>query len=174
METVVERLKLNDKSLQILDLRDETLGGTQGDDDKKEPNGISFLCNALRDSYYLIQLNLSGNNLNDEDCMHIGSALLTNEGLTVLNLSYNKIGCKGAKEIAAALKLHSLAVLNIGYNVIKESGGSEVSARTKPREERTTTTRSEATRLRRRHEDNEEGGSSKTPLILKRRDYETT
>ncbi|GMH70973.1 hypothetical protein TrLO_g7500 [Triparma laevis f. longispina] len=126
VETVVERLKLNDKSLQILDLRDETLGGTQGDDDKKEPNGISFLCNALRDSYYLIQLNLSGNNLNDEDCMHIGSALLTNEGLTVLNLSYNKIGCKGAKEIAAALKLHSLAVLNIGYNVIKESGGSEL------------------------------------------------
>ena len=55
----------------------------------------------------------------------IGSALLTNDGLNVLNLSYNKIGDAGAKEIAAALKLHSLSVLDIGYNVIGEKGGTE-------------------------------------------------
>ena len=126
VENVVERLKQNDRSLQILDLRDETLGGTPADDDEASENGISFLCNALRDSYYLMQLNLSGNNLNDEDCTHIGSALLTNDGLMSLNLSYNSIGCKGAKELAAALKLHKLAVLNVGYNVIKGAGGSEI------------------------------------------------
>jgi hypothetical protein len=68
---------------------------------------------------------MSGNEINDQDCVSIGSALLTNDGLNVLNLSYNKIGDAGAKEISAALKLHSLSVLDLNYNVIGEVGGTE-------------------------------------------------
>jgi len=133
VEKVVERLKANDKSLQQLDLRDEILGGglekdEEGEKDANEGKGgegFTLLCEALRDSYWLLELNLSGNEINDRDCVSVGSALLTNDGLNVLNLSYNKIGDAGAKEIAAALKLHTLSVLDISYNVIGPGGGTD-------------------------------------------------
>ena len=103
-------------------MRDETLGGDGDGSDGK--NGVSILCNALRDSYYLLDLNLSGNMIDDTDCKHIGSALLTNEGLTSLNLSYNKIGEAGCAEVAAALKLHKLSHLDLSYNGIEGEGGT--------------------------------------------------
>ena len=85
----------------------------------------SLVTRFARRSYWLLELNMSGNEINDQDCVSIGSALLTNDGLNVLNLSYNKIGDAGAKEISAALKLHSLSVLDLNYNVIGEVGGTE-------------------------------------------------
>ena len=117
---------MNDKSLQTLDLRDETLGSSSSGDDSTEKNGMFILCNALRDSYYLLDLNLSGNLIDDTDCKHVGSALLTNEGLTSLNLSYNKIGDIGCAEVAAALKLHKLSFLDLSYNSIMPAGGTSL------------------------------------------------
>ena len=137
LERVVERLDHNDKALVQLDLRDEMLhaaedsgqandGSNAGANGATEGNGITMLCNSLRDSYFLTDLNLSGNLIDDDDALHLGSALLTNEGLTTLNLSYNAIGNAGATELSAALKIHKLAALSLGCNQVGPAGGSEL------------------------------------------------
>jgi len=131
VEMVVKRLKENDKSLILLDLRDECLGSgvekeegvEEGGEDEVKGKGMSLLCEALRESYWLIELNFSGNMITDSDCELISSALLTNRGLESLHLSYNHVGDVGAKEITSALQIHELFFLDLSFNKINEKGG---------------------------------------------------
>ena len=82
-------------------------------------NGIIALCRGMRKSSYLMQLDMSCNEITDEAGHHIATLLFHNLELKELNLSNNFIKKSGAKIIFKGIKVLSyLTKLNIGNNNI--------------------------------------------------------
>ncbi|XP_067835988.1 NACHT, LRR and PYD domains-containing protein 3-like isoform X1 [Heptranchias perlo] len=83
------------RSLMGLDLSNNKLGDS----------GVKLLSAALRNPDCKIQkLELCANDLTDSCTDDLSSALSTNRSLTVLNLSYNKLGDSGVKLLSEALR----------------------------------------------------------------------
>ena len=66
-----------------------------------------------------LQINLSGNYIQEHEAVAIGDALKQNRSLRSVDLSYNKLGIKGSRAIADAVRVHpSLTWLDTRVNNI--------------------------------------------------------
>jgi len=83
----------------------------------KEGEGTYFFSKALAPNLSLINLDLSGNNLQLVDSQQLGKALKVNKGLKILNLNgNNKLKDPGVKNILDALYYNnSLTSLDVSY-----------------------------------------------------------
>jgi len=96
---------------------------------KLGPQGANSVAATLqRPGFPLVELNLGGNAILVDGAKSISDALVRNEGLRTLNLQSNRLGEKGAKELAAALESSSakLTALNLSLNSLGAEGGEAI------------------------------------------------
>ena len=78
----------------------------------------------LNNDWGLATLDLSQQNLEDDDILKLAESLKHNNTVTTLNLSHNRIGSEGARALAKALQVNStLTDLRLGHNEIGDAGG---------------------------------------------------
>ena len=74
-------------------------------------------------NHLLKKLDVSSNNLSDDEAEAIADYISKNSTLCKLNLSYNTIGMVGSAKIAEALKINkTLKELDISHNVVSDDG----------------------------------------------------
>jgi Ran GTPase-activating protein (RanGAP) involved in mRNA processing and transport len=132
---LLERIRVNDSTLKILDLSSQKLNA----------QGIRQLVNALASNTTLTSLDVGNNQIGDEGAKALAAnatltsldvwsnqigdegakALATNATLASLKVRYNQIGDEGAKALAANATLTSL---NIGNNLIGAEGAKALAA----------------------------------------------
>ncbi|XP_067835603.1 NACHT, LRR and PYD domains-containing protein 3-like [Heptranchias perlo] len=82
-----------------------------------EDSGVKLLSAALRNPDCKIQETwLKDNDLTDSCTEDLSSALRTNRSLTVLHLSYNKLGDSGVKRLSAALRNPDCKIQKLGLD----------------------------------------------------------
>ncbi|XP_069753979.1 NLR family CARD domain-containing protein 3-like [Narcine bancroftii] len=109
-EQLAEILNINDNII-FLDLSDNNL----------QDNGISSLCGALENENCALKiLRVCGNKLTPSCSENLASMIKTNKTLVELNLSNNRIGEEGLKQVCEALKTENCKLQKLGLNSIFE------------------------------------------------------
>jgi len=140
MEKFIEGLK-NNKSLQILDIRENPLGVKGGhlfadmlysntrlkqltiSSCNLQAEGVSAIFTALHNNVSLDILNIGDNFVGDIGSEALGTMLKINQKLKHLDIQDNGIGLEGITHIAKALsKNRGLVFLNLGFNNITNEG----------------------------------------------------
>uniref|UniRef100_UPI00398E4FF3 NACHT, LRR and PYD domains-containing protein 3-like n=1 Tax=Pristiophorus japonicus TaxID=55135 RepID=UPI00398E4FF3 len=107
-EQLVTALNVNHRII-LLDLSDNNI----------LDQGISILCNALKDEQCTLQtLSVGGNKLTPSCCEYLISVLETNKTLVELDLSNNRIGEEGLQELSKALTKENCKLQKLGLNSI--------------------------------------------------------
>jgi len=108
----------NNKTLQLLDLRDNDIG----------VDGASYIADALQSGPKLKQLMLSNCNLESAGSISICQSLMTNISLEILNIGDNNIGDSAAPQIALLLESNKvLKYLCIPENAFTDYGMAYIS-----------------------------------------------
>ncbi|XP_072329575.1 NACHT, LRR and PYD domains-containing protein 3-like [Scyliorhinus torazame] len=107
-EKLVAVLKDN-HNIILLDLTDNNI----------QDKGVSSLCNALEDAKCSLRmLSVGGNKLTTGCCERLATVLKQNKTLVELDLSNNRIGEEGLRQLTEALKNENCALLKLGLNSI--------------------------------------------------------
>ncbi len=91
-------------------------------------NHVKSIANFLDGNKKIQNLYLQHNDLRMDGCLYLGSGLLLNKSLKVLNLSGNRIGTKGLQLIIESLKDNNkLQSLFLNENLIDNDGAYLIS-----------------------------------------------
>ncbi|XP_051912374.1 uncharacterized protein LOC127594565 [Hippocampus zosterae] len=116
-------------------LREVTLKYSEGPMTEKRRDSVGMklaeaanLGESVKNSYSLVQLNVSGNEIDDDLFKFIMAGVACNISLLELNLSHNRVGDHGAKRLAKFLiRNEILVVLNLTNNCIGYDGSRYLS-----------------------------------------------
>jgi len=83
--------------------------------------GVQALCDVLKTSHAMVQLDLRNNKIGPECGKHLGEMIRENRTLTHLDLSWNDLGPEGGKALLAGIQAnHSLIDCQLSGNRIAE------------------------------------------------------
>ncbi len=87
----------------------------------KDPRYIKELFEALKTNYSITSLDLSYNDLREEEIIYLCETLKTNYTITSLDLSCNDLGEEEIRYLCEALKAnYSITSLDLSYNHLTE------------------------------------------------------
>mmetsp|Transcript_37955 Transcript_37955/g.70063 ORF Transcript_37955/g.70063 Transcript_37955/m.70063 type:complete len:394 (-) Transcript_37955:88-1269(-) len=117
VESIIRRIKCNDPTLTIIDLRCE----------KVDHGLIHGLLGALEQNDVVRTLSLGCNDIDDECATSIARVLMRNSSIETLWLGDNFIGSRGANEIADVLGSNStLKAIDLHSNLLGDEGAESI------------------------------------------------
>ncbi len=116
-------------------LREVTLKYSEGPMNEKRRENVGMklaeaanLGESIKNSFSLVQLNISGNEIDDDLFKFVMSGMTYNISLLELNISHNRIGDSGAKRLAKYLIRNEILLsLNLTNNCISYDGSRYLS-----------------------------------------------